>query len=37
MNTVILTTTHTPAEFAHLPNVLHFAPDFTDSFMQNLL
>ncbi|MBC6610160.1 HAD family phosphatase [Hymenobacter sp. BT507] len=37
MNTVILTTTHQPHEFAHLPNVLHFAEDFTDSFFQTLL
>lgn len=37
MHTVILTTTHEPAEFAHLPNVLHFAQDFTDPFMQGLL
>ncbi|UPL47913.1 HAD family hydrolase [Hymenobacter sublimis] len=37
MSTVILTTTHEPAEFAHLPNVLHFAPDFHDPFMQRLL
>ncbi|GGG47545.1 HAD family hydrolase [Hymenobacter glacieicola] len=37
MPTVILTTTHEPAEFRHLPNVLHFAPDFRDPFMQKLL
>jgi len=37
MDTVILTTTHEPAEFAHLPNVLHFAEDFNDAFIQQLL
>lgn len=37
MQTVILTTTHQPAEFSHLPNVLHFAPDFQDPFMRQLL
>ena len=29
MKAVVLTTTHEPDEFKHLPNVLHFAPDFT--------
>ena len=37
MNTVILTTTHQPHEFTHLPNVLHFAEDFNDTFISNLL
>ncbi|ALW86643.1 haloacid dehalogenase [Hymenobacter sedentarius] len=37
MNAVVLTTTHEETEFAHLPNVLHFAPDFTDEFMQALV
>ncbi|RSK50313.1 HAD family hydrolase [Hymenobacter rigui] len=37
MRAVILTTTHEPAEFAHLPNILHFAPDYTDAFMQELV
>ncbi|MBC8083160.1 MAG: HAD family phosphatase [Hymenobacter sp.] len=37
MNAVVLTTTHTAPEFAHLPNVLHCAADFTDEFMDKLL
>jgi beta-phosphoglucomutase len=37
MQAVILTTTHEVAEFAHMPNVLHFAPDYTDTFFQELL
>ncbi|MCC3153164.1 HAD family phosphatase [Hymenobacter sp. BT770] len=37
MQAVVLTTTHEEAEFAHLPNVLHFAPDFTDEFMHALV
>ncbi|SNC59517.1 haloacid dehalogenase superfamily, subfamily IA, variant 3 with third motif having DD or ED/beta-phosphoglucomutase family hydrolase [Hymenobacter gelipurpurascens] len=37
MQTVILTTTHQVEEFTHLHNVVHFAPDFTDPFMQRLL
>ncbi|UOR04339.1 beta-phosphoglucomutase family hydrolase [Hymenobacter aerilatus] len=37
MDTVILTTTHQPHEFTHLPNVLHFAEDFTDTFIRQLL
>ena len=37
MAAVVLTTTHAPAEFAHLPNVRHFAPDFTDAFMRGLV
>jgi beta-phosphoglucomutase len=37
MKAVVLTTTHAVAEFAHLPNVLHFAPDFTDEFMRALV
>jgi beta-phosphoglucomutase len=37
MQAVILTTTHTPPEFVHLPNIRHFATDFTDPFMQTLL
>lgn len=36
MKAVVLTTTHEAAEFAHLPNVLHFAPDFADPFIQRL-
>jgi len=37
MKAVVLTTTHEAAEFAAFPNVLHFASDFMDSFMQTLL
>jgi beta-phosphoglucomutase family hydrolase len=37
MKAVVLTTTHEEAEFAHLPNVLHFAPNFNDAFMRGLL
>ncbi|GAB2475396.1 beta-phosphoglucomutase [Hymenobacter qilianensis] len=37
MKTVILTTTHQKAEFDELDNVLHFAADFHDPFMQTLL
>ncbi|GAC1600047.1 MAG: HAD family hydrolase [Hymenobacter sp.] len=37
MPAVVLTTTHEAAEFQHLPNVLHFAPDFTDAFFQTLV
>jgi len=37
MKTVILTTTHEVSEFDSLPNVLHFAQDFTDPFIKELL
>ena len=37
MNAVVMTTTHQPDEFESLPNVLHFAHDFNDKFMNNLL
>ncbi len=37
MPAVVLTTTHEAAEFAALPNVLHFANDFTDDFFQSLV
>jgi beta-phosphoglucomutase family hydrolase len=37
MQTVVLTTTHQEAEFDALDNVLHFAADFRDPFMKNLL
>ena len=36
MAAVVLTTTHEASEFAHLPNVRHFAPDFTDAFFERL-
>lgn len=37
MKAVVLTTTHEEAEFTHLPNVLHFAPDFTGAFFRTLV
>ena len=37
MKAVVLTTTHEETEFAHLPNILHFAPDYTDAFFQKLV
>lgn len=37
MQTVVLTTTHQQSEFDALDNVLHFAADFRDPFMKNLL
>lgn len=37
MDAVVLTTTHPASDFTALPNVRHFAPDFTDSFFQTLL
>lgn len=37
MKAVVLTTTHAPAEFAYLPNVLHFAANFTDAFVRGLV
>ncbi|MCB2408726.1 HAD family hydrolase [Hymenobacter lucidus] len=37
MKAVILTTTHEQHEFAHLPNILHFAADFTDTAVKSLI
>lgn len=37
MKAVVLTTTHLPEEFAHQPNVLHFATDFTDKYFDELI
>ncbi|MBF9223045.1 HAD family hydrolase [Hymenobacter ruricola] len=37
MPAVVLTTTHEVPEFNHLPNVLHFAPDFRDEFVRGLV
>jgi beta-phosphoglucomutase family hydrolase len=37
MQSVVLTTTHEETEFDALDNVLHFAADFRDPFMRNLL
>ncbi len=36
MKAVILTTTHQKQEFDHLPNILHFADDFTGEFFDSL-
>ncbi|MGI4864224.1 MAG: HAD family hydrolase [Janthinobacterium lividum] len=37
MPAVVLTTTHPATDFAGLPNVLHYGPDFTGEFFQGLL
>jgi beta-phosphoglucomutase len=37
MNAVILTTTHSPHEFEGMPNVIHFADDFTGRFFDDLV
>ncbi|GGH00026.1 HAD family hydrolase [Mucilaginibacter phyllosphaerae] len=37
MQCVILTTTHQPDEFAHLPNILNFSSDYTSAYLQGLL
>ena len=37
MKTAIITTTHQPDEFKHLPNVLLFAADFTDDAVKGLI
>ncbi|WP_046244784.1 HAD family hydrolase [Hymenobacter terrenus] len=37
MKAVVLTTTHDVAEFAHLPNVLRYASDFTDEVVNALV
>ncbi len=37
MKAVILTTTHEKYEFDQLPNVIHFANDFTDEFFAQLV
>lgn len=37
MPTVILTTTHQQHEFENLPNVIHFANDFTGEFFKKLV
>jgi beta-phosphoglucomutase len=37
MPALVLTTTHHAREFAALPNVLHFAEDFTDAFVRGLV
>jgi len=37
MKAVVITTTHEPHEFENLPNVIHFATDFTDRYFKELL
>jgi beta-phosphoglucomutase family hydrolase len=37
MNCVVLTTTHVEEEFAALNNVIHFSPDFTGQFFDDLV
>ena len=37
MDCVILTTTHPQSDFDGLPNILHFAPDYTGSYFNRLL
>jgi len=37
MDTIILTTTHQPEEFNGLENIIHFAIDFEDEGIKNLL
>ncbi|GAA4913783.1 HAD family phosphatase [Mucilaginibacter defluvii] len=37
MKAVILTTTHEVDEFSYLDNILHFAPDFNDSYIKSLV
>ena len=37
MKAVVITTTHEPYEFEKLPNILHFAADFTDEYFNELL
>jgi HAD superfamily hydrolase (TIGR01509 family) len=37
MQAVILTTTHQQHEFENLPNVIHFADDFTGDFFEKLV
>ncbi|MDB5131725.1 MAG: family hydrolase [Mucilaginibacter sp.] len=37
MEAVVITTTHQPEEFRPLQNVVHFAPDFSDDFIKNLI
>lgn len=37
MKAVIITTTHQTGEFKYLPNVLHFAEDFNNQFIKDLV
>jgi beta-phosphoglucomutase len=37
MKAVVITTTHEPAEFEYLQNVLHFASDFNDEFIKGMI
>jgi beta-phosphoglucomutase len=36
MRAVVVTTTHEPGEFKHLPNVIRFIADFNDAFVKGL-
>ncbi|QJD96594.1 HAD family phosphatase [Mucilaginibacter robiniae] len=37
MQAVVLTTTHQPAEFNHLNNIIHFSANFQDGFFESLI
>ena len=37
MNAVVLTTTHPESDFDALPNIIHFANDFTGNYFKKLL
>ncbi|HJP63045.1 MAG TPA: HAD family phosphatase [Mucilaginibacter sp.] len=37
MEAIVITTTHQPEEFSGLQNAIHFASDFEDEFISNLL
>ncbi|HEY4325296.1 MAG TPA: HAD family phosphatase [Mucilaginibacter sp.] len=37
MQTIVITTTHEPDEFKHLPNVIHFAKDFKNEVVKGLI
>jgi len=37
MNAIVLTTTHQPGEFKNLQNVLHFADNFNDEYINSLI
>lgn len=37
MKCVVLTTTHEPAEFSYLDNVVHYSADYTDKYFKALL
>ncbi len=37
MKAVVITTTHQPEEFDHLENIIHFAENFADDFLKQLV